>query len=94
MWLLYALKLFIVQRLGFFYEKKLITTIIIIIIINSAHIVLLEKPTHIGWFDSELNLRKVLIAKEFLLNPEAWTKIVLCITPATLVIDLLLFGVP
>ena len=64
MWLLYALKLFIVQWLGFFYEKKLITTIIIIIIINSPHIVLLEKPTHIGWFDSELNLRKVLIAKE------------------------------
>lgn len=81
MWLLYALKLFIVQRLGFFYEKKLITTIIIII--NSPHIVLLEKPTHIGWFDSELNLRKVLIAKEFFLNPEAWTKTVLCITPAT-----------
>ena len=53
-----------VQWLGFFYEKKLITTIIIIIIINSPHIVLLEKPTHIGWFDSELNLRKVLIAKE------------------------------
>lgn len=92
MWLLYALKLFIVQRLGFFYEKKLITTIIIII--NSPHIVLLEKPTHIGWFDSELNLRKVLIAKEFFLNPEAWTKTVLCITPATSAIDLLLFGVP
>lgn len=92
MWLLYALKLFIVQRLGFFYEKKLITTIIIII--NSPHIVLLEKPTHIGWFDSELNLRKVLIAKEFFLNPEAWTKTVLSITPATLAIDLLRFGVP
>lgn len=92
MWLLYALKLFIVQRLGFFYEKKLITTIIIII--NSPHIVLLEKPTHIGWFDSELNLRKVLIAKEFFLNPEAWTKTILCITLATLAIDLLLFGVP
>lgn len=87
MWLLYALKLFIVQRLGFFYEKKLITTIIIII--NSPHIVLLEKPTHIGWFDSELNLRKVLIAKEFFLNLEAWTKTVLSITPATLAIDLL-----
>lgn len=93
MWLLYDLKLFIVQRLGFFYEKKLITTIIIIII-NSPHIVLVEKPTHIGWFDSELNLRKVLIAKEFFFNPEAWTKTVLCITPATLTIDLLLFGVP
>lgn len=93
MWLLYALKLFIVQRLGFFYEKKLITTIITIII-NSPHIVLLEKPTHISWFDSELNLRKVLIAKEFFLNPEAWTKTVLCITPATLAVDLLLFGVP
>lgn len=92
MWLLYALKLFIVQRLGFFYEKKLITTIIIII--NSPHIVLLEKPTHIGWFDSELNLRKVLIAKEFFLNLEAWTKTVLSITPATLAIDLLRFGVP
>ena len=93
MWLLYDLKLFIVQRLGFFYEKKLITTTIIIII-NSPHIVLVEKPTHIGWFDSELNLRKVLIAKEFFFNPEAWTKTVLCITPATLTIDLLLFGVP
>lgn len=93
MWLLYALKLFIVQRLGFFYEKKLITTIIIIII-NSPHIVLVEKPTYIGWFDSELNLHKVLIAKDFFLNPEAWTKTVLCITPATLTIDLLLFGVP
>ena len=93
MWLLYDLKLFIVQRLGFFYGKKLITTIIIIII-NSPHIVLVEKPTHIGWFDSELNLRKVLIAKEFFFNPEAWTKTVLCITPATLTIDLLLFGVP
>lgn len=93
MWLLYALKLFIVQRLGFFYEKKLITTIIIIII-NSPHIVLVEKPTYIGWFDSELNLHKVLIAKDFFLNPEARTKTVLCITPATLTIDLLLFGVP
>ena len=93
MWLLYDLKLFIVQRLGFFYEKKLITTIIIIFI-NSPHIVLVEKPTHISWFDSELNLRKVLIAKEFFFNPEAWTKTVLCITPATLTIDLLLFGVP
>ena len=93
MWLLYALKLFIVQRLGFFYEKKLITTIIIIII-NSPHIVLVEKPTYIGWFDSELNLHKVLIAKDFFLNLEAWTKTVLCITPATLTIDLLLFGVP
>lgn len=47
-------------------KKKLITTTIIIII-NSAHIVLVEKPTHIGWFDSELNLRKVLIAKDFFL---------------------------
>lgn len=64
MWLLYALKLFIVQRLGFCYEKELITTIIIIVI-NSPHIVLVEKPTHIGWFDSELNLQKVLIAKDF-----------------------------
>ena len=64
MWLLYALKLFIVQRLGFFYEKKLITTTIIIVI-NCPHIVLVEKPTHIGWSDSELNLHKVLIAKDF-----------------------------
>lgn len=92
MWLLYALKLFVVQRLGSFYEKKLNT--IIIIIINSPHIVLVEKPTHIGWFDSELNLHKVLIAKDFFFNPEAWTKTVLCINPVTSTIDLLLFGVP